>query len=254
MKKLLLGSIALAAVATHPALASDLTLPAAPVYTKATTVAPLYDWTCFYIGGHAAYGWTHSDGQTMDTANGRLFTPSSNDTSAFHGGGQIGYDYMLASRVVLGIVAGVSSGTHNSSTNFGFNEISTTDGKTDYSGTVRGRLGYAFNTVLPYIAGGWGWTQGSSTRTQLTGTVGNAVPGTVETASTSNTGWTVGAGLDYAFALNWDVFVEYRYSPRSLTITFPVAQRSTAVSNFNNTIEAGINWRFNWGVPIGARY
>jgi outer membrane immunogenic protein len=253
--RLLLGSVALVAVAASPALASDLNSPAAPIYTKAPAMAPLYDWTGFYIGGHAADSWTHSDGQTMNTANGRLFTPSSNNMSGFHGGGQIGYDYMLPSRIVLGIVATVSSGSHNSSTNVGFNEISTSEGKTDVSGNVRGQLGYAFDTWLLYGTGGWAWTHGSSTRTQVTGMVGNAVPGTVETASTSNSGWTVGAGLDYAFARNWDVFAEYRYAPpRSLTITFPIAQRSTSITSTSNVIEAGINWRFNWGGPIGARY
>ena len=252
MKKLLLGSVAIVAVAAAPASASDLNTP--PVYMKAPAMAPLYDWTGFYIGGHAAYSWSHSNGQTMDTANGRLFLPSSSNGSRFHGGGQIGYDYMLPSRIVLGIVGTITSGSHNSSTNVGFKEISTSDGKTDYSGNVRGRLGYAFDTWLLYGTGGWGWSQASSTRTQVTGTVGNAVPGTVETVSTSTSGWVVGGGLDYALAKNWDVFAEYRYSPRNQTITFPIAQRSSTISTSNNTIEAGINWRFNWGAPAGARY
>jgi opacity protein-like surface antigen len=221
---------------------------------KAPAMAPLYDWTGFYIGGHAAYSWAHSDGQTTDLANGRVFTPSSSNASAFHGGGQIGYDYMLPSRVVLGIVGTLSSGSHNSSTNVGFREISTSDGKTDYTGSVRARLGYAFDTWLLYGAAGWGWSHGSSTRTQVTGVVGNAAPGTVETTSTSNSGWTAGGGLDYALAKNWDVFVEYRYSPRTTTLTFPIAQRSSTVNSTNNAIEAGINWRFNLGALAGARY
>jgi opacity protein-like surface antigen len=104
---------------------------AAPLYTKAAMMAPLYDWTGFYIGGHAACSWTHSDGQTMNLANGLLFTPSSSNSSAFHGGGQIGYDYMLPSRIVLGVVGTLSSGSQNSSTNIGFQEINTTDGKTE---------------------------------------------------------------------------------------------------------------------------
>jgi outer membrane immunogenic protein len=251
MKKLLLGSVALLAAAQAPASASDLNTP---VYMKAPAMAPLYDWTGFYIGGRAGYSWAHSDGQTTDLANGRVFAPSSSNSSAFHGGGQIGYDYMLPARIVLGVVGTLSSGSHNSITNVGFREISTSDGKTDYTGTVRARLGYAFDTWLLYGTGGWGWSHASSTRTQVTGVVGNAVPGTVETISTSNSGWTVGGGLDYALAKNWDVFAEYRYSPRTVTLTFPIAQRSSTVSTSNNVIEAGINWRFNWGAPTGPRY
>jgi outer membrane immunogenic protein len=255
MKKFLLGSVALVAVAAEPASAADMSPMPAPVYTKAPMMAPLYDWTGFYIGGHASYGWTHSDGQTMNLANGLLFTPSSSNSSAFHGGGQIGYDYMLPSRIVFGVSATVSSGSSNSSTNVGFKEITTSDGKTDYSVNVRARLGYAFDTLLIYGTGGWAWSQGSTTRTQVTGMVGNAGPGTVETASTSNNGATVGAGLDYGFARNWDVFAEYRYAPaRTTTLTFPIAQRSSTVTGTSNVIEAGINWRFNWGGPAGAHY
>jgi outer membrane immunogenic protein len=255
MKKLLLASVALVAVAAEPASAADMSPGAAPVYTKAAMMAPLYDWTGFFIGGHVAYGWTHSDGQTMNLANGLLFTPSSSNSSAFHGGGQIGYDYMLPSRIVLGVSATISSGSNNSSTNVGFKEINTSDGKTDYTANVRARLGYAFDAVLIYGTGGWAWSQGSSTRTQVTGMVGNAGPGTVETTSTSNNGATVGAGLDYGFARNWDVFAEYRYAlARTTTLTFPIAQRSSTVTGTSNVIEAGINWRFNWGGPAGAHY
>ena len=59
------------------------------------------------------------------------------------------------------------------------------------------------------------------------GTVGNAVPGT-DCLGQHQRG-VVGGGLDYALAKNWDVFAEYRYSPRNQTITFPIAQRSSTL-------------------------
>src|SRR5258708_38500244 len=54
MKKFLLGTVALVALgATVPALAADLA--ARPAYTKAPAyMAPIYNWTGFYIGGHPA--------------------------------------------------------------------------------------------------------------------------------------------------------------------------------------------------------
>jgi opacity protein-like surface antigen len=76
MKKLLL-EIALVAVAASPALAADLGTAPAPV----VQFQPLYDWTGFYVGGHASYSWTHTESQTTNTANGRLFAPTSGDTS-----------------------------------------------------------------------------------------------------------------------------------------------------------------------------
>ena len=88
----------------------------APVYTKAPTMAPLYDWTGFYIGGRGVYSWTHTDFTTTNTVTGVAFAPTSEDRSAAHGGGQIGFDYMTPSRIVLGVVADVILGTSNSTT------------------------------------------------------------------------------------------------------------------------------------------
>jgi opacity protein-like surface antigen len=243
MKKLLLESVALVAVAPGPALAADLGTPPAPV----VPFQPLYDWTGFYVGGHASYSWTHTESQTTNTANGKQFAPTSGDTSFPHGGGQFGFDYMTASRVVFGIVADFTSGRDRTIT-FS-NSFVTTQNENDtvVNGSVRGRLGYAFDQWLLYGTAGWGWNIASTTRTQIAGTVGNATPGTVETTSTGHdNGWVVGGGVDYAFARNWDVFAEYKYGrvPDN-TVTFPIAELSTKNSSTTNSIEVGINWRFN---------
>jgi outer membrane immunogenic protein len=101
---------------------------------------------------------------------------------------------------------------------------------------------------LLYATAGGTWNDAQSTRTQIAGTVGNAGPGTVETVSTSHIGWTVGGGVDYAFNRNWDVFAEYRYSGSpDLTVTFPVAQRSTVSTSDTNAVEVGVNYRFGYG-------
>jgi outer membrane immunogenic protein len=249
MKKLLLGSIATVSLALGPAMAADMT--PAPVYTKAPVMAPLYDWTAFYIGGHVGGRWSHTDSTTTNTVTGAVFAPTTEDTSAFFGGGQVGFDYMMPSRIVFGVVADVSSGSSRSTTttNAAGTVVETNDSKTDLSGTVRGRLGYAFNNVLLYATGGWAWNSGSRTRTQVLGTVNLATPGTVETVSVSNSGWVVGGGLDYAFAPNWDVFGEYRYTAlQALTVAFPVAGRSTNSTSKVNTFEVGLNYRLNWGM------
>jgi outer membrane immunogenic protein len=255
MKRVLLGTAALAAVAASPALAADLPTPAPqPVYTKAPVAETLYDWTGFYIGGHVGYSWSHSSGQTTNTATGQVFPPGSSDTSAFHGGGQIGFDYMLPSRVVIGIQAGVGSGAKNTFTNVSGAQTSTNTGDTKVSGSVRGRLGYGFDKLLVYGIGGWSWSDASATRTQITGTVGNATPGTVETVSTSQDGWTVGTGLEYAFLPNWDAFAEYRYGApfHSHTTVFPLAELSSTASGHTNSVEVGVNWRFNYATFRGA--
>jgi opacity protein-like surface antigen len=246
MKNLLLGSAAFAALfMAVPAVAADM--KSAPVYTKAPMTAPLYDWTGLYIGGHATYSWANSNSSTINTATGALDASGSGSTSNFHGGGQIGFDYMMPSRVVIGVLADVSTGDDSTNTfsNAAGTNVHTEEGKTDVGGTVRGRLGYALDTVLLYGTGGWAYNTGSATRTQILGTVGTATPGIVETTSTSHNGWTVGGGLAYAFWRNWNLFGEYRYSSfQSNTVTFPLAQRSTTSTTTANAITAGVNLKF----------
>jgi opacity protein-like surface antigen len=237
------------------AAAADLPPAPAPAY-KAPALAPIYDWTGFYIGGHGSYSWSNSNGTTTNTATGIAFPPASSSGSAWHGGGQIGYDYMMPSRLVVGIMADVSSGTSTTTTTVGAIQTVTAQGKTFESGTVRGRLGYAIDNALLYGIAGWNWANAQSTRTQVAGQVGNATAGTVETANITRNGWTAGAGIAYGFAQNWNVFTEYRYtSVPSTTITFPLAQRSTTSSSNTSVVEFGLNYKFDWGATqVVARY
>jgi outer membrane immunogenic protein len=248
VKKLLLGSVAFLALAASPVSAADLGAAPGPYY-KAPAFAPQYDWTGFYLGAHATYSWSHGHGQTEDTATGQEFAPGTSNTSAPHFGGQIGYDYMLPSRWVLGVVADINSGIDRTTTFTSANGKFQTENESDgiVSGTFRARAGYAFDTLLLYGTAGGTWNDANTTRTQLLGKSGNAGPGTVETVSTSRIGWTVGAGLDYAFARNWDVFAEYRYAGNSGTTTFPIAELSTNSSSTTNVVEVGVNYRFNYG-------
>ena len=93
MKKFLLGTVALVALgATVPALAADLPARIAP-YTKAPAyVAPIYNWTGFYIGGHV--GGAFAGNNSLSGSDGR-----------FLGGIQGGADYQFGNNVVIGIEA-----------------------------------------------------------------------------------------------------------------------------------------------------
>jgi len=53
MKKLLLTSIAFAALVAGPATAADL---GSPVYRAPVAVPVAFNWTGFYIGGHVGAG------------------------------------------------------------------------------------------------------------------------------------------------------------------------------------------------------
>src|ERR1700744_3374733 len=95
MKKFLLTTVAFVAVgATVPALAPDL--PARTTYTKAPAyVAPLYNWTGFYIGANLGGAFSSNN-------NFGGLTPGNNGNGRFLGGVQVGADYQFAPNWVIG--------------------------------------------------------------------------------------------------------------------------------------------------------
>jgi len=103
MKKLLAATVGLVALASAaPVSAADL---AARPYTKAPPpmVAPIYDWTGFYIGANG--GWAESR-QCVDFFNvaGTVFADGCNNRSGGVIGGQIGYRWQ-ANQFVFGLEA-----------------------------------------------------------------------------------------------------------------------------------------------------
>ena len=147
MKKFLLATVALVALgATVPALAADLP---ARNYTKAPAyVAPLYNWTGFYIGGHIGAAFS------SDSNFGGL-TTGNNDNSRFLGGLQAGADYQFAPNwVVGGEVQYGWLGSNNSGIVFpgGF----TYANNQRALGSVTGRFGYTWGPGLLYVKGGYG--------------------------------------------------------------------------------------------------
>jgi outer membrane immunogenic protein len=244
MKKFLLGTVALIALgASVPAMAADL---AARPYTKAPAYvpAPIYNWTGFYIGGHVggAFNGSNGFGGTSDNSDGR-----------FLGGLQIGYDYQFAPNWVFGI-EGQYSWVGSNNTNVAF---LTTPGVT-YNlnqkglGSVTGRIGYTWGPALLYVKGGYAYSDYSESLVTTAGGVPVAFAG-----GTKHDGYTVGAGLEYLFTQNWSGKVEYQYYDFGKT-TFaapsPAGIVGLSSKNDEHTVKAGLNYRFNWGGPVVAKY
>jgi opacity protein-like surface antigen len=247
---------AFTACATASAWAADMPVePAAepaPAYVKSRVTTPFYDWTGLYIGGRADFSRAQIDSTVASATviEGSLKTPISNA----RGGGQFGFDYMMLSHVVLGVVADVIAGSDTVTTisNATGTNVHSEENKTVAAGTVRARLGYAFGSFLVYGTGGWAWTQATATRTQLVGKSGNASPGTIETGPANLNGWNAGAGLSYGFWHNWEVFGEYRYtSYQALNSVYGVAQRTTNSTTTVNSFIGGVSFKFN---PFTTRY
>jgi outer membrane immunogenic protein len=251
------AGLACAACAAGAANAADMTPVAAapasapaPIYAKSSMMP--YDWTGLYIGGHGSFDSTKIDFSTTNAVTGIVDGSASASRSGAHGGAQVGFDYEMLSRVVVGFAADVSNGDDISAgiSNAAGTNVHTEDNKTTASGTVRARLGYVLGNVLFYGTGGWAWTNGTTTRAQLVGKTGSATPGTIEQTSLNLNGCTAGAGLGYGFWHNWEVFGEYRYtSYQSNTAAFPISAHSTTSTTTVSSVIAGLNFRFDPFIP-----
>ena len=218
MKKFLLGTVALVALgATVPALAADL--GARAPYAKAPAyAAPIYNWTGFYIAGRVL------------------------------GGVQAGADYQFANWV-LGIEGQYSwLGGNNTGAIFPGGFVYTNNQRG--LGSVTGRVGYTWGPGLLYVKGGYAFSDNNETLA-LAG-----APVVFGFDHGHRDGYTVGAGLEYMFAQNWSAKVEYQYYDfgSSRFVTPAVLVPFGSFRNSENTIKAGLNYRFNWGAPAVAKY
>lgn len=246
---ILAGSV----LAVAPALGADL---AAREYPKAPAiVSPVYDWSGFYVGANV--GGTWDSGTTTSTAlNGTFVSSGAANNSGVIGGGQIGYNYMLSPNFVAGIEADVDGTSLSGS-------VLSTDGsnrhttRLDEFGTVRGRAGIAQDNWLFYGTGGYAWSEGSATRTQLAAVTSMppipAAAGTVETSSNTRNGWVAGAGVEWGITQNWTARIEYLYLDLgSVTSVFPISNRQETSSLTMSVARFGVNYKF--GGPAVTQY
>jgi outer membrane immunogenic protein len=180
-----LCAIVIAAASAGHALAADL--PARPEAPH-DIYSPQYVWSGFYVGGYVGGQWariTDDTGAAAANAKGYLF------------GGIVGGNFQMG-RFVFGVEADYGAGRMSGSGNTGAGGI-IERGEVRGVWNARGRLGVAFDRVLVYGAGGFSFAEGEIQRL-----------GIVE--KQWNNGWTAGGGVDYGFATNCVLRVEYLYS------------------------------------------
>jgi outer membrane immunogenic protein len=225
MKKLLLASTLLCAMSGY-ALAADAVVEVPEVY-----VAPVFNWTGGYIGGQVGYLW--GDGEVAaDDGSGRADI----EPDGWLGGVYIGYNYQMTNNVVIGVDADFAwTGADDTSTVLGPADNPFVESELDWEGAVRARLGYAVDRFLPYIAGGVAFGQLNIAISDDTGFIGED--------DDTGVGWTLGAGLEYAFTDNLIGRAEYRYTDFGdfdFTIDgFPVSGDLTT-----NDVRLGIAYKF----------
>ena len=264
MKKLLVGMAGLIALGVAaPASAADL---APRPYVKALppVVAPIYDWSGFYIGANGGWGSSHKcwditnfPGAVVVTT----FREGCHDATGGVAGGQIGYRWQTANWV-FGLEAQGDWADLKGSNVSAFIPAWTNNSKVNAFGLFAGQVGYAWNNVLWYVKGG-----AAVTDDKFRGTV--TATGTLfDSANDTRWGGVVGTGLEVGFAPNWSVAVEYDHlfmdrNSRSFTSTgvllpaiIPVGGvfRTDSISQNVDLITARINYHFNWGSPVVAKY
>jgi outer membrane immunogenic protein len=253
MKKILLGVVGLAALgAAAPASAADL---AARPYTKAPppVVAPIYDWTGFYIGANGGWGQSHNCADFITVVG--TVASGCGDGSGGIVGGQIGYRWQT-SQFVFGVEAqGDWADLSNTRVSL-FNPTLSTTAKTDAIGLFTGQIGWAWNTALLYVKGGAAVTGNRfDIFDNLTG-IG------LISASSTRWGGALGVGFEYGFAPNWSVGLEYDHlfmgnANNSFSVVDP---RLAGVLNDRirqdvDMVTLRVNYRFGgYGAPFATHY
>ena len=256
MRNTLLAAIGVATLAVAPAVAADL---AARPYTKAPPiVAPIYDWSGFYIGLNGGGGWSH---KCWDVTNFRTpvapFREGCHDASGGVAGGQLGYRWQ-ASNWVFGVEAQGDWADLTGSNVSNFIAAWNNNSKIDSFGLFTGQVGYAWNSVLWYVKGG-----AAVTHDKYRGTV-TATGVQFDSASETRWGGAVGTGIEFGFAPNWSVALEYDHlfmGNHNLTFTSAGVLAGIPAGNVFRTdnirqdvdlVTVRVNYRF--GGPVVARY
>jgi outer membrane immunogenic protein len=244
-----------AAAALSMLLATSMTASAADVYARPAApppyvppayVPPVFTWTGFYVGGNIGAAWAHRD--VTDSLLGVNFNNGNND-GVFMGGAQLGYNWQVG-YAVFGIEAEFDGVANNNNTG---TVIIPTVGPIQVTAnnrwitTLAARFGVTNGYWLFYgkVGGGWVGTDDFTVTNLATG-----ASGTVSN-NNSNSGWLVGAGIEWAFAPNWSAKLEYDFlglDSRSFTVPVGFFAGDTFTQSNRNVqmLKVGVNYLFNW--------
>ncbi|HEY5380434.1 MAG TPA: outer membrane protein [Pseudolabrys sp.] len=220
MKKLLVLAAGIAA------LGFVGTASAADMPTKAPMMmAPVYNWTGFYVGINGGAGW----GRTNQTNAGGVTSGSYNQSGGIVGG-TLGYNWQV-NNIVVGIEGDMDWANIN-----GTSTAATCAGSCwtnlKWLATVRPRLGLAWGMWMPFVTGGVAF--GSVD----TGCCGG---GPALSTTATRTGWTVGGGVEVMFAPRWSAKLEYLYADLGNTT---YAATAIVVPEKVSVVRGGINYHF----------
>ena len=238
MKKILLASVALFGFA-GAASAADLPTRAAPPAPVFAAV-PVFTWTGFYVGGQVGYGWNANDNDFVLPGG---FVVQSGDFGdegdGFLAGVHAGYNVQLGSFVV-GVEGDIEGVFGDDDDDFDGVVIgpggvpvtySIASSSIDWQGSIRARAGFAVDRALIYATGGFAFAG-------LSDGIGN------NDGDDTIAGWTLGAGVEYAFTNNLTARLEYRYTNfNGDNSVFDAVDLGDNDIEFH-TVRAGVSYKF----------
>ncbi len=227
MKRLVLAGLGALAVVTMMGAANAADLPrrqAAPAKAPTYYEAP-YNWSGFYVGINGGGGWGKSSwSNSSGTADA--------DLSGGLVGGTLGYNYQMG-QAVFGLEGDLDWSDIRGSSNTGICAGTSCETRNSWLATARGRIGYAFDRVMPFVTGGAAF-----------GDI-KATPAGFGATTTTKTGWTVGGGAEFGIAGPWTAKVEYLYVDLGKgSCGAAICGSPTDVGFTTNLVRAGVNFRF----------
>jgi outer membrane immunogenic protein len=227
-------SVVAAAISAAAAQAADMPI-------KALAVAAPYDWSGFYIGAVAGQGWTAT---TLERISGSTAVQNTSATGAI--GGIDGGSRFQVGKFVFGADADIMFGDQKGHTDY----ITTTQSNVNRTATLTAVGGAAHDNWLLYAKAGIAWAKPTYTDAEP---VPVCFPCTLQhfngLGSDARIGWTVGAGIEWAFWQSWSLKLEYDYidlMSGEFGIQFP---SPSSVLSINDTthieqLKLGLRWKF----------
>ncbi len=160
-------------------------------------------WTGFYVGGLIGYGF----GNAADL-----------EPDGFLGGLTAGFNHQI-DQILVGAEADIAY--------TGISEEGPSEYSMDWVGTMRGRIGYAFDRFVVFGTGGFAWTAAEF----------DSVGGD---DSYLHGGWTVGGGIEAALTGNISAKFDYLYMNFNEELYTPGGEIEPDL----HTFRLGVNYKF----------
>ena len=244
--KVALAIVAGAAFLVSPARAEPPALEVSPATASAGAPVPSPPeeapdtgraWGGWYLGGHVGY----AHGAATTTLSASAPPGSTSSFGSLYGGALVGYAVRLRSMLLFGLEADVSFPNFLDDDDLISSRETSGDNiseRLDLLGRLRGRLGCAFGRWLVYGAGGFAWSLGRFIQS----------PGQMQSEDERlrfRPGWTMGAGVEFAFAPFWATRLEYLYDRLETASATFASGASTESTVALHSVQLALNWQIH---------